>query len=256
MSVTERLDALLEVIVADTAAILGENLVGIYLHGSAAFGCFSWASSDIDYLTVTRVPPTQAQKEALIAAILARDAELPPKGIEMSVLTAADCASPCHPIPYTLHYSNDHRARYRADLAGTAAAMHGRDPDLAAHITVLHAVGRTLVGLPTSEVFGSIARGDYLDSVLADVADAPAAIAGAPVYTILNLCRTLVYLGDGVVRSKAQGGRWGMAHLSDVRLIEAALAAYCNGSPFPQVDSAALVAFARDMLGRIETDLR
>lgn len=195
----------------------------------------------------------QAQKEALIAAILARDAVLPPKGIEMSILTAADCASPCHPIPYMLHYSNDHRARYRADLAGTAAAMQGRDPDLAAHITVLHAVGRTLVGPPIREVFGPIARDDYLDSVLADIGDAPEAIVGAPVYTILNLCRTLAYLGDGVVRSKAEGGGWGIAHLPDVQLIEAALAAYRNGAPFFEADSAALAAFARDMLARIKT---
>ena len=34
--------------------ILQENLVGIYLHGSAAMGCFNPRSSDIDLIIVVR----------------------------------------------------------------------------------------------------------------------------------------------------------------------------------------------------------
>ena len=34
--------------------ILGENLIGIYLHGSMAFGCFNPLKSDIDLILVVK----------------------------------------------------------------------------------------------------------------------------------------------------------------------------------------------------------
>ncbi|MBF0777492.1 nucleotidyltransferase domain-containing protein [Streptococcus cuniculi] len=35
---------------------VGSNLVGIYVHGSLAYGCFSWEQSDIDFLVVVKSP--------------------------------------------------------------------------------------------------------------------------------------------------------------------------------------------------------
>jgi streptomycin 3"-adenylyltransferase len=47
-SVDEQVDRL----VAGFRDILGDNLHGIYLHGSLALGCFNPARSDIDVLVV------------------------------------------------------------------------------------------------------------------------------------------------------------------------------------------------------------
>lgn len=248
-----RAAALLARIITDTKAILGDGLVGIYLHGSLAFGCFNWAKSDIDYLVVTDREPNPAQKEALIAAILALDADCPPKGIEMSVVLARDCRDFAYPTPYSLHYSNTYRDRYRADLPGTAAALHGLDPDLAAHFTVTRAVGIPLCGVPIAEVFAPVPGADYLDSIWRDIENAGQDIAGNPVYVILNLCRVLAYLREGSVLSKAQGGEWGMTHLpEDADLIRAALDAYGSDADFPPTDASALSAFARTMLAQIK----
>lgn len=247
-----RAAALLDCIVRDTKAILGDGLVGIYVHGSLAFGCFNWAKSDIDYLTVVEREPTQAQKEALIAAILALDDRCPEKGIEMSVVLARDCRAFTYPTPYVLHYSNDYRGRYRADLAGTCAVVHGVDRDLAAHFTVTRAVGIPLCGAPIADVFSPVPAADYLDSVLFDIESAEQNVADNPIYVILNLCRTLAYLQDGKIRSKAQGGEWGIAALDDdAGLIRAALAAYRGGAAFPPIDVSKLSAFARRMLIQI-----
>lgn len=68
---------------------LGENLTGIYLHGSAAFGSMS-EGSDLDFIAVTERPPTQEQKEHLIAALLQLEREAPAKGLEMSVVLLQD----------------------------------------------------------------------------------------------------------------------------------------------------------------------
>lgn len=50
---------------------LGENLTGIYLHGSAAMGCFSWTTGDVDCLVVTAAPLGIAAKAAMIDICLA-----------------------------------------------------------------------------------------------------------------------------------------------------------------------------------------
>ena len=57
------LRGLLEAVVREYRRILGRNLAGIYLHGSAAFGCFRWQTSDIDLLVAVHAPPSSRQKD-------------------------------------------------------------------------------------------------------------------------------------------------------------------------------------------------
>lgn len=230
---------ILEQIKISYSSILGENLVGIYVHGSIAFGCFRWEQSDIDFIAVVDRPLTLPEKEALIRVILELDPHCPLKGIEMSVVLVSACGgvrargggprsaeseqdSECraistvtYPTPYELHYSNAHKARYQADLPGYCNTLQGVDPDLAAHFTVINACGIVLTGPPVEEVFGQVAPEDYLDSIRGDIAGAEEDILENPVYIILNLCRVLAYLREGKVLSKAQGGAWGCANLPE-----------------------------------------
>ena len=55
--------------------ILGEQLTGIYLHGSAAFGC-ACDASDLDFIVVVSGAPSQQQKREMIALLLCLLAEL------------------------------------------------------------------------------------------------------------------------------------------------------------------------------------
>ena len=45
-------------VLEDYRAILADNLVGFYLHGSLAMGCFNPELSDIDFLAVVSRPMT------------------------------------------------------------------------------------------------------------------------------------------------------------------------------------------------------
>ena len=47
-----RVKRILEQVRQDCAGIFGKNLVGVYVHGSIAFGCFCWENSDIDFALV------------------------------------------------------------------------------------------------------------------------------------------------------------------------------------------------------------
>lgn len=228
---------------------LGENLTGVYVHGSMAFGCYRPEESDLDFLVVVEHEPTDEQKLRLLEILLALNAYAPAKGFEMSVVLAKDCAAPVHPIPFCLHYSNAHREAVQRDAAAYIGWMKGVDPDLAAHFTVTRAVGKAVWGKPIEEVFGAVPREAYLHSILADVAEAETDVADNPVYVILNLCRVLAALREGAVLSKAQGGAWGLEKLPEAHhaAIRAALDAYQKGAVC-QIDGRAFARYASDTI--------
>ena len=230
--------------------ILGPKLTGIYVHGSIAFGCFRWETSDIDFLVVVESNLTMDEKEALILTLLALDCLAPSKGFEMSVILRSVCRPFADPTPFELHYSNAHRASYQRDLSGTCQMLQGTDPDLAAHMTVVNHVGIVLCGAPVKTVFAPVPRQSYLRSIWYDVENAAEEVGCDPVYYVLNLCRVLAYLEDGLVLSKAQGGEWGLLHMKEDReTIAAALSAYLAGTAFSFGDG--LCTFADKMLRRI-----
>lgn len=227
------LKRVLEQVVTRYSAILGKNLVGIYLHGSIAFGCFDWERSDIDYLVVVDAPLDMDTKLALMQATRQIDKTAAAKGLEMSVVLKKHCVDFAYPTPFELHYSNTHAAWYENDPADYCEKMCGEDADLAAHFTVVKAVGKTLCGQPIEAVFGEVPKANYLDSIRRDAADARAGIMDEPVYFTLNLCRILAFVREGLVLSKAQGGAWGLKNLDTAfhDIIAQAVAEYTQRVP-------------------------
>lgn len=242
---------LLAIIKTKYSAILSDKLAGIYVHGSIAFGCFRWAISDIDFLIVVKEALTQFEKESLIKVLLELESAAPPNGFEMSVILESVCSPFVYPTPYELHFSNAYLERFRTDLAGQCRRLNGTDKDLAAHITVMRAVGFPLIGKAIDEVFAEVPRENYIDSLMYDIANAADDIISSPVYFTLNLCRVLAYLRDGIVLSKAQGGDWGEKHIPQYStLITTAMMAYTNGIEFA-AEEEELQNFAAYMLQEI-----
>lgn len=233
----------------------GENLRGVYLHGSAVMGCFHPTGSDADLLAVTEREPADGEKRIFLCGLLPLSFETPCRGIETSVVLMKDCIRPRHPIPFVFHYSEGHRVRAERDPAGFIRSMRGEDRDLAAHFAVTRARGMALYGDPPREVFGEISREDYADAILYDVEHAPEEIGEHPVYLTLNLCRGLAYLREGLVLSKAEGGEWGLAHLPRTYLprIRAALEAYRSGRSMAETGDGA--DFARFMLNELQAEM-
>lgn len=222
------LEMLLQVLSKHYEEILGRHLTGIYLHGSIAFGCFSWDRSDIDFIVVVDEPLAESTKLGLLAVLEDLRGQAPPRGFEMSVVLKEHCCPFAYPTPYELHFSNGWLDRYLADPRSLCDASRKTDIDLAAHFTVIHQVGIPLCGRPVADVFGPVSYHDYLDSILTDVAQARQDVLANPVYVILNLCRVLAYARDRQVLSKVQGGQWGMVHLPEPgrSIVRKALAAY------------------------------
>ena len=244
--------ALLESFVESCREILAVQLVGVYLHGSAAMGCFDGRVSDLDLLIVVGGDVSDEAKRRLMDMTVALNEQAPAKGIEMSVVRRDVCRPFVYPTPFELHFSVAHLDWYRSDPGDYIAKMNGTDKDLAAHFTITYHRGITLWGEPIADVFAPVPPEHYFDSIWCDIGNAEEDISGDPVYVILNLCRVLGYAREGLILSKREGGEWGMSVLPEEfrRLTAAALEQYGGGKAMT-ADPQSAQRFARRMLDEI-----
>lgn len=221
---------ILDRIKRETSDILGDNLVGVYVHGSIAFGCFNWANSDIDYVVVAFAPLKLAEKRSLMESVIWINQAAPPKGLEMSVILKEYCTHFTHPAPFELHFSNAHLTWYRNNPDEYLEKMRGTDPDLAAHVTVINHKGIALIGAPIKDVFSPVDARFYLDSIKLDIEGCREDIMKNPVYVALNLCRALAFVEEELVLSKREGGLWALKRLPEEyhALVESALRSYAS----------------------------
>lgn len=243
--VPEAVQPLIDRLVTGVCAILADNLVGIYLHGSLAMGEFNPRLSDVDFLVLAYAPLDLAAKQALVSLTLDLAPDAPPKGIEYSVVLLRHTQHFLYPTPFEFHASPYWYERLKS---GEVDLMAERDdPDLAAHFTITKARGVCLYGEPIADVFGDVPEAAYWSSIYGDAESILDNISADPVYGVLNLCRVLAYQRDRKITSKREGGQWGLENL-DPRfhpLIRQALAA--SGSDAPSGftwDNADLMAFA------------
>ena len=232
--------------------LFGENLIGVYLHGSLAMGCFNPKKSDLDLILIVEDDITAEQKKAFTHAVVLFNEEAPEKGFELSIVKREFCDPFVYPTPYELHFSNTYLELAKTDPDTYIEKLHGTDKDLAAHFTIINHYGVALYGKPVDEVFGAVPKQDYIDSIWFDVENAAEDILENPVYMTLNLCRVLAYLRDNLVLSKKAGGEWGVRFLQEyAAFVGEALRCYETDENM-EAEQEMAVRFAEDMIGRIE----
>lgn len=230
-----RAKELLQKIKNSYCRILGDNLVGIYIHGSMALGSFMWERSDIDFLAVVKETLSYEQKTILMKELVSFHTNANPRGLEMSIVQKQFCEHPIFPTPFDLHFSGGTLEWYRREPEQYCRNMTGEDADLGSYMAVIKQCGIVLYGEPTDSVFGDLPEDIYLKSVLSDIEDSKESYMEDFPYHTLNLCRTLAYLEDGIIRSKKSGGEWGLEHLPSEfsALIQSSLDNYCMGKESP-----------------------
>jgi len=246
------LDNITNRFVAQSQYILEDNLVGIYLHGSAVMGCFNAQKSDIDLLVVVNGNISDETKHRYMDMVVELNTYAPEKGIELSIVRRNVCKPFIYPTPYELHFSNLYLEWYKTNPSDYIAKMNGVDRDLAAHFTIIYHRGKCLYGKEIRDVFEEVCREFYFDSIWRDVKDAEKEIKKTPTYIILNLCRVLAYRQDELVLSKQEGGEWGLDNVPEIyhSLILQALDEYLFNKKV-RLDNGFASKFAAYMLGRI-----
>lgn len=233
--------------------ILGKNLVGIYLHGSAVMDCFNSEKSDLDLIVIVKNNIQNIVKIEYMKRILELNKDAPGKGIELSMVKKEFCNPFVYPTPFELHFSAMHLDWFKENPEDYVEKMKGTDKDLAAHFTIINKCGIVLFGDKISEVFGTVSRNYYIDSILHDIQNAHEDILLNPMYIILNLCRVLAYLQEDLILSKKSGGEWGISVLSQEfhTLIRDALQSYDTDEEMT-VDPETALYFADYMMSKIE----
>ena len=211
----DALNDLLKSFVTQSQKILGDNLIGIYLHGSAVMGCYNEKKSDIDLLVVVKETIPDNIKHRFLDMVVELNTYAPPKGIELSIVKREVCDPFVYPTPFELHFSVAHLEWYKADPFDYIDKMKGTDKDLAAHFTIINHRGKCLYGSDIKDVFGAVSKEDYFDSIWSDVEDAETEIMNDPPYVILNLCRVLAYKKEELILSKQEGGQWGICNVPE-----------------------------------------
>ena len=210
--------------------VLGDNLHGIYLHGSLALGCFNPARSDIDVLVVVDEPLDTDTK--LLVADLLLHVSCAPYPVELHVLTRNQLDDWRHPSPFEAHYGESHREAFALDPVTALQTMSPTDLDLAAHVTIAREAGIAVIGPPRDEVFPEVPFADYRDALGTDLVWARD--VRSALYGILSPCRVWATLETGALHSKASGAAWALERLPDdlKPLVENALASYTGaGEP-------------------------
>jgi streptomycin 3"-adenylyltransferase len=182
---------------------LGPELVGVYLHGSAALGDYDPARSDIDILAVCAAP-LGAGEGIRLGACLGRDALPCPAraGLEFSLVTRAAALDPGPSPSYELHGWDEHGRVRPGDGRG--------DPDLPLHFAVVRQIGLAVFGPPAAGVVRDVPREERIGLVGGELDWAVA--HASPSTQILTACRAWALSADGRFRSKSDAAEWALRH--------------------------------------------
>ncbi|MDQ0113918.1 aminoglycoside adenylyltransferase domain-containing protein [Paenibacillus harenae] len=198
------------------AATLGENLVGIYVHGSMCLGCFQPAHSDLDVLVVTRLTLDKVTRFELMKGFLSLHSK--PIPIEMSIISYGDIHPWKHPTPYQFHFSEYWRERYEQMVAANDMSFWdfkepATDGDLACHMTLTSQQGICLYGQPIEEAFPIVPEADFWDSIYWGIDYFDDLKDDQLVTGLLTLIRIWSYKETKVILSKSQAGEWSLDSL-------------------------------------------
>jgi streptomycin 3"-adenylyltransferase len=192
-----------------------DDLVGVYLHGSAVLGDWRAPASDVDVLVVVEagMAPNTAER---VAEVLGADRECPGTGLEASVVEARAASEPTAPWPFVVHAATTHNDR--KVVWGTPGAG---DVDLILHYAVARSHGWAAYGPEPRLVVGAIPD-DVVGIQLAEELRWAVERAGAS-YAVLNACRALRFHETGTLCSKTDGGNWARARGIQPALVQGAL---------------------------------
>jgi len=232
---------------------LSDSLIGVYLHGSMAMGCFNPTQSDIDILVIIREKqPIDIYKKIAKKLINLEDEMKVIKGFEISIVLGAYANNFVYPTPFEYHYSSFHKEKYKTDENYLCGGYE--DPDLAAHFVITYYRGIVLFGEEIQNVIKPIDMRYYIESIKSDINEALEGIIDNPIYYALNLSRVLLYLRDSVISSKKEAGEWALNVVPTEYkgIIAQCLAKYNNELENLNLSKRTLMNYATYMLNEIE----
>jgi streptomycin 3"-adenylyltransferase len=204
-------------VVAIVRDVLGKDVLGAYLHGSAVLGGLR-PTSDCDVLVVVRRPTSAEERSAIVRGLFEISGERarrgPARPVELTVVVQSDVRPWRYPPRLDLQYGEWLRSEMEA---GVIADPHPA-PDLALLVTMVLAGGRALLGPPPTELLDPVPPDDLRRAAVAGVPGLLADLATDTRNVLLTLARIWVTLATGAIVPKDAAADWALQRLAaDVR---------------------------------------
>jgi streptomycin 3"-adenylyltransferase len=203
-------DAQLEAVVAGLRDVFGDELIGIYLHGSAVLGGLR-PRSDLDVIAVTKRRSTREERRAL--AGVARTVSGKPRPLELDVVVQSEIRPWRHPARTDFHYFELHRGEW--ERGNLEPWSNDANVDLASVITMTLAGDAALFGPQPAEVFDPVPRRDYVQAVFRGVASVDDDLNWDTRNVILTLPRIWSAIATDEIHSKDAAAEWALAQLPE-----------------------------------------
>jgi predicted nucleotidyltransferase len=200
-------DEQLQQLVSVVREVLGERVVGAYLHGSAVLGGVR-PRSDIDVLAVSSRSTTPVEKRLLVERLIAITGTTnpgPPWTVELSIVVASE-VKPWRYAP-RLDFQYGEWVRH-AFQHGDYAPWKEKDPDLALLITIALQGDRPLLGPRPAEVFDPVPPADLTRAMVHSLDGLLGNLSTDTRNVLLTLARIQCTLATGEIRTKDRAADW------------------------------------------------
>lgn len=229
--VKSMLDEQVDAVIGLLRDVFGDEMLGVYLYGSALVGGLRPAS-DVDVFVVTGRSTTAEQRANLVEKLrpISARALRPPgwRPVELTVVVQSN-VEPWR-YPPRMDFQSGEWMRVDFD-SGASQPWPQVNPDLAVMIAMIRQASRPLIGPPATDLLPEIPRSDLalamtdgIDSLLADLDTDTTNV-------LLTLARIWHTLATTEFATKDVAAEWAMERAPRLRrVLEAARVAYLEGA--------------------------
>ncbi len=210
--------------------ILGADLLGVYLFGSALVGGLQ-KYSDIDLFVVINRKTTPEEKTRLINSLLQisgiylKDAKRP---IEITLVERREI----NPWKYPPHFDFQYGEWLRTSFErGVVELWHSYEmPNLALIITQVLLKSQTLLGPEPEKLLARVPYQDFINAMLHDLERLKSEVKDDTRNVLLTLARIWSTLETNAIRSKPAAAEWLIKHLpQEYRCVNERARSICTG---------------------------
>jgi predicted nucleotidyltransferase len=190
--------------------VIGDDVVGAYLFGSAVMGGLR-PRSDLDVMVVSARATTRAEKKDLGARLLQLSGK--PRSLELTIVVASDIRPWRYPPRMDSLFGDWWREEFeRGELEPWGSYTN---PDLASLIKMVLVADCSLLGPPPAEVFDPVPRRDYVASLVHGIDQLLAKVGSDTTNVVLTLARTWRGVSIDEIVSKDVAADWALARLPE-----------------------------------------
>jgi streptomycin 3"-adenylyltransferase len=196
--------------VAALGEVLGPDLLGVYLFGSAVMGGLR-PRSDLDVMAVSTRPTTRQQKRALVDRLLS--ISLRPRPVEVTIVVQSDLRPWRYPPRMDLQYGDWWRTEFeRGELEPWPSVTNA---DLVPLIRMALAADTPLFGPVPSAVFDPVPREDFVRSLSDGMEGLRQDLDWDTRNAVLTLARVWHGIETDELVSKDTAAEWALARLPE-----------------------------------------